>query len=279
MARYPGALWKPLQGSGKRMTAFDILCWHTMVGSLGGTDGYFRKLAPGVNSHLGTGGLGEAWQWIDTAYQSGANYLGNHHIVSVETADMGPGFAAWNTKDGDAVPEWTDRQMERHVDIALWAFYEHKIPPQLIPNARPGNRGHAIHRMGVPGYMVAGAEQWSKAKLKSCPGPRRIRQVNEVLAETRSRAGQGVGVKPPAAPTAAPAGAVLRRGATGPAVLTLQQFMTRVFRSYNAYTPNSTFGPATEAGVREFQKRAGLAVDGAVGPATVAKLRTFGYKG
>jgi len=280
MARYPGGLWKPLPASSKPMTAFDLVCWHTMVGSLAGTDGYFRGKAPGVNSHLGTGGKGECWQWVDTRYQSGANYLGNHHIISVETADMGPGFAAWNTKDGNAVPAWTDAQMERHVDIAVWAFYEHKVPLQLVPNGKPGHRGHAFHRMGVPGYMVAGAEKWSTAQGKVCPGNRRIAQIPDLLAEARRRVGQG-GAVPPAAPAtpSVPAGAVLRRGSTGPAVTTLQLFMTRVFKAYNGYTPNGTFGPATEAGVREFQRRAGLPADGVVGPATVAKLRTFGFKG
>jgi hypothetical protein len=62
MARMPGAVWKPLpRGFGTKMAAFDIVCLHTMVGSLAGTDGYFRGLTNGVNSHFGTGGGGEIW--------------------------------------------------------------------------------------------------------------------------------------------------------------------------------------------------------------------------
>jgi hypothetical protein len=92
---------------------------------------------------------------------------------------------------------------------------------------------------------------------------------------------------PPPAPSPAPAPAPgepwrtypqLRRGATGAAVTHLQRFMTTKFGAYNKYTPNGTFGPATEAGMKEFQQRVGLGADGIVGPMTNKKLYEHGYR-
>jgi len=181
----PGAIWRPLPASTVRISSYDILCWHTMVGSLDGTDAYFRKIAPGVNSHFGVGHDGTIYQWVDTAFRSGANLNGNYHIVSVETADFGPGFPAWNTNDGSAVPAWTPAQIQANARIAAWANQEHGIPIELIPDARPERRGNGYHRQGVPGYMVPGAEKWSNATGKVCPGNRRIVQIPAVLDRSR----------------------------------------------------------------------------------------------
>jgi len=279
MARMPDALWKPLpKGFGTPMARHDLVIIHTMVGSLAGTDGYFRGGKTGANSHFGTGGGGEIWQWGDTAKRSAASGAANPRSISIENADMGPGFGTWNTKDGNAVPALTAAQLEANARICAWAHREHGVPLERVPDSKPGRRGIAYHRLGVPGYAVVGGELWSSARGKACPAPRRIAQVDAVIARARQLVGVVAPTPAPAPPVPAGAG-LLRRGATGPAVLALQQFMTRVFRSYCVYTPNGTFGPATEAGVREFQKRAGLAVDGAVGPATRAKLRTFGFTG
>jgi hypothetical protein len=127
MARMREALWRPIPASTTRITSYDILCWHTAVGSLWGTDAYFRQIAPGVNSHFGVGHDGTIVQWVDTAYRSGANLNGNHHIISVETADVGTGFPAWNTNDGSAVPAWTPAQVEANAKIAAWVNKTHGI--------------------------------------------------------------------------------------------------------------------------------------------------------
>jgi hypothetical protein len=279
MSRMPGAVWKPLpKGFSAPMARYDLVILHTMVGSLAGTDGYFRGGATGANSHFGTGGGGEIWQWGDTAYRSAASAAANPRSISVENADMGPGFGAWNTKDGNAVPAFTAAQLEANARICAWAHTEHGVPLERVPDSKPGRRGIAYHRLGVPGYAVTGGELWSSARGKVCPAPARIAQVDQVIARARQLVGGSAPAPAPAPP--APAGSgILRRGSTGPAVLTLQRFMTTAFKAYNTYGPNGIFGPATEAGVREFQKRTGLGADGIVGPATLAKLRAYGFKG
>jgi len=61
-------------------------------------------------------------------------------------------------------------------------------------------------------------------------------------------------------------------------VLVLQKFMIKAFPSYNQYEATGYFGDLTDAGIREFQKRTGLEVDGKVGPLTKAKLAEYGLK-
>ncbi len=67
-------------------------------------------------------------------------------------------------------------------------------------------------------------------------------------------------------------GRVLRRGTTGPGVVTVQTELNRISQSYPAIpkipTVDGIFGSRTEASVRKFQEVFGLDVDGVVGPAT-----------
>ncbi len=86
--------WRPLgPQTQSRMSRHDIICLHTMVGTLVGTDSYFRQSGyGGTESHWGVGGDGRVFQWQDTDYVAEANLNGNHHVLSVETADIGPEF-------------------------------------------------------------------------------------------------------------------------------------------------------------------------------------------
>lgn len=187
MARF--GTWNPLAGnwaSQSRMTQVDILSIHTMVGSLASTDSMWRRTGySGNHSHFGIGGNGECTQWQDTAYRAAANYNGNWHIISVECADVGAPFPAWNTNDGAAVPAFSTPQLETLAQLIAAMCKAHNIPCQLIPDAKPGRRGIGYHRLGVPGYMVAGAEQWSTAQGKVCPGNRRIAQIPQVIARAQ----------------------------------------------------------------------------------------------
>lgn len=81
---------------------------------------------------------------------------------------------------------------------------------------------------------------------------------------------------PAPAPTPAPAPSsgrpVIRLGATGSAVRDLQARLNRDYPAYSRLVVDGDFGPATDRVVREFQRRAGLGVDGIVGPATWGRL-------
>ena len=65
----------------------------------------------------------------------------------------------------------------------------------------------------------------------------------------------------------------LSRGSSGSAVLAVQTKLRKFYPAYAAGLKlDGQFGPATEAAVREFQRRAGITVDGIVGPTTRSRL-------
>lgn len=191
----PGVNYQPLapvQGQAK-MRAHDIICIHTMVGSLWGTNSYFKNGGwDGVESHFGTGYDGEIIQWQDTDYVAEANMNGNWHIISIENADFGTGFPAWNTQDPRQVPAFTPAQIEANAKIIAWACQRYSIPCVLIPDSKVGRRGIGYHRQGVDPYRDPGGEVWSSPG-RACPGDRRVAQIPQII----ERARQIMGVTPP----------------------------------------------------------------------------------
>jgi hypothetical protein len=97
-----------------------------------------------------------------------------------------------------------------------------------------------------------------------------------LVAATTSRGESGGAPLPPApAPPQPVADAqlgerVLREGAQGPDVRTLQSILTA--RGYGRIPRTGVFDARTTAAVKTFQREAGLAPDGAVGPQTRPKL-------
>ncbi|GAA5104849.1 peptidoglycan-binding domain-containing protein [Haloechinothrix salitolerans] len=75
----------------------------------------------------------------------------------------------------------------------------------------------------------------------------------------------GPGPTPGARPT-------IRRGSKGAAVSEAQRILNAWYPSLSRLAVDGDFGPATEARVKYMQQRAGLAVDGIVGPNTWRRL-------
>lgn len=67
-----------------------------------------------------------------------------------------------------------------------------------------------------------------------------------------------------------PAGGSLRKGDTGPKVVTLQKALAKL--GFAVGKPDGSFGDATEAAVIDFQKSNGLTPDGVVGAKTADKI-------
>jgi hypothetical protein len=104
-------------------------------------------------------------------------------------------------------------------------------------------------------------------------------QLDELAAKLRPvPAPEPVPAPPAPAPAPAPTNQPLQYGQRSLAVRHLQEFLSTTFRAYNHYSPTGFFGDLTLAGVKEFQFRVGLVVDGIVGPRTVAALERFGYR-
>lgn len=182
--RYPEAEWRPLgEQTQPRMIAHDIICLHTMVGTLAGTDAMFHDHGyGGTESHFGLGGFGELVQWQDLRHSADANLDGSRRIISIETADSGDPFAPWSGSD---VPAWTDQQLAVLATLIAWLADHYRIPLALIPDSRPGRRGVGWHRQGIDPWRVAGGERWSTKPGKVCPGDRRISQLPELIDEAR----------------------------------------------------------------------------------------------
>lgn len=192
--KVPDTEWDPLgKQTEPKMTAHDIVCLHTMVGTLSGTAAYFHNNGyGGTESHLGVGHDGETLQWQDLMYQADANNEGNDRVISIETQDMGGPFPRWSGSD---VPPWTNAQVIKITDLLdticdkkfhrncpkTWECYKFGIPRVLIPDTKPGRRGIGYHRQGVNPWRVSGGELWSLARGKVCPGDKRIAQLTDVI--------------------------------------------------------------------------------------------------
>lgn len=89
----------------------------------------------------------------------------------------------------------------------------------------------------------------------------------------------------PPAPKPPTQGATVKLGDTGTEVRKIQTFLRTVFPAYRETVSvqrgtliavDGTYGAQTVAWVKEFQTRAGITVDGIVGPVTLAKMRGYG---
>ncbi|PXY25141.1 hypothetical protein BAY59_24250 [Prauserella coralliicola] len=191
MAIYPGAEYRPLgRQTEPAMSAHNILCFHTMVGSLAGTDNMFDDDGYyGTESHFGVGGSsdgkrdGHVIQWQDTTFGADANLDGKGDVISVETSD-----------GGDPDQEWSPKQLDALVELGVWVCRTHSIPAVLIPDTKPGRRGIAYHRQGCDhsssyrpegwpydAWRVPGGRRWSTVLGKVCPGDVRIRQLVDIV--------------------------------------------------------------------------------------------------
>jgi hypothetical protein len=95
------------------------------------------------------------------------------------------------------------------------------------------------------------------------------------LADWKKETGQPAPAKA-ATPTPAPASTDLGKGSKGAAVKTLQAGLNRIFPSYSKLKVDGEYGANTEAVVKEFQRRAKLAVTGKVDARTRAQLGHYG---
>ena len=169
MARYPEAMWRRLPGDEPKITPKTVI-FHTMVGTLPGTDTWFRSgRSGGVEAHFGVGGPwegasydGVVWQWRDTQEQADANFRANTFAISIETSD-----------GGDATRPWTPRQLQALIDLGRWLADTHLIPRRICPAWDQGGFGwHAM--WGAP-------SNWTPAAGKTCPGATRIAQLKQTV--------------------------------------------------------------------------------------------------
>jgi N-acetyl-anhydromuramyl-L-alanine amidase AmpD len=243
MARLSSATWRPISinytsgGIAPRMVIV-----HIMVGTLTGTDGWFRNPAARVSAHFGTSKDGRLYQWVDTSNKA-------WHAMSAN------GFAIGVESEGSPPDKLTDKQLQRTAEVLAWAHKVHGIPLKLAKTASDSGLGWHGMAGGVFGHPA-------------CPGANIVAQLPEIVRRAAVLAGEKPPVTPPAPKPANDP--VLRSGATGSPVRTLQNLLNKKGAKLAV---DGDFGPATLAAVKAFQKSAKLVVDGVVGPATWAALR------
>lgn len=189
MARMPEAEWLGEHGSTAMTEAsLNKVCLHTIVGN-----------PPAHAAHFSVRADGHIFQSRDTRFQSAANLYGNDDVIAIENDDHGPEYGTWDTKNGHAVPGYTDAQMWGIAKILVWAYRVHGIPLEQCPDSKDGSEGIAYHRQGIDGNFwaegyayggrVPGGETWTKSRGKVCPGDRRISQQPEIIRRARQLAG------------------------------------------------------------------------------------------
>lgn len=132
---------------------------HVDAGNAESLHDYFRDRSGGVESHFHVRRDGVLEQYRGIYDQADANNLANDFAVSIETQGFGAG-------------EWTAEQLATIKRLLLWLNAEAGIP--LAKCRKWDGSGVGYHvQFGAPG-------PWTPV-AKSCPGPDRVRQYNDVL--------------------------------------------------------------------------------------------------
>jgi hypothetical protein len=166
MPRYQGARWRPIPENSRQapITATQVIL-HVSASEATSLYGWWNQPGNELESHFHVARDGSAEQYLDTAVMADANYLANRR------AD-GTGAISIETQGGDANGTWDPRQVSRIIDIIRWAHQVHGVPLRLCRT--PVDPGIGWHVMwGSPGA-------WTPV-TKVCPGPNRIRQVQETI--------------------------------------------------------------------------------------------------
>lgn len=129
---------------------------------------YFEERSGGIESHLHIPKDAHLFQYRDTGWEADANYLANPFALSVETQGYGEG-------------EWNSLQIEMIKRVMFWARKVHGIPLRKVTSWNDPRGGWGWH-IQFP--------EWHP-NPKSCPGPLRIKQFNDILVPWMAEVTQG----------------------------------------------------------------------------------------
>lgn len=132
---------------------------HVDAGNASSLYQYFGAASGGIESHFYVKRNGLIEQYRSIYREADANYRANPFAVSIETQ----GYA-----DGT----WTAAQIDGINRILAWLHTEAGIPLVKCPKWDGAGVGYHI-QFGSPGM-------WTD-RAKSCPGPNRIKQFNDVI--------------------------------------------------------------------------------------------------
>lgn len=134
---------------------------HVDAGNAESLYDFFKNRSGGIESHGHVRKDGVLEQYRDTAFQADANLDANDFALSFESQGFGAG-------------EWTAAQLATIKRIMLWARDVHGIPLRKVTSWDDRTGGWGYHTLfGAPSHWTPVA--------KSCPGPDRIKQFNDIL--------------------------------------------------------------------------------------------------
>lgn len=166
---YPQAIHKKLpvgDNDPRILPALAIL--HVAVTDIPSLFPFFRDRSGGIESHFYIRKDGVVEQYRSVLREADANLGANsymvggvrHGAVSIETAGFGPG-------------KWNAAQLASIKALLLWLNKEHGINLKQVFRPQPSKEqgGVSFHTK---------FKSWSPV-AKSCPGPARIKQYNDIL--------------------------------------------------------------------------------------------------
>ncbi|WP_330478673.1 N-acetylmuramoyl-L-alanine amidase [Streptomyces platensis] len=167
MARMSGATWRPISINFTKGGQDEVrgVVVHIMVGTLPGSDSWFRNPKAQASSHFGTGKTGALYQWVDTKDRAWAQANGNRTWISVENEGQG----------GDTL---TTAQLQRNAEVLAWAHKIYGVPLQVASG--PAGRGLGWHGMGGAAW----------GGHTSCPGSKIVAQLPEIVRRAKAIVGQ-----------------------------------------------------------------------------------------
>jgi hypothetical protein len=180
MARYPGATWKPFtqNATQSRIIPTQVILHSTAGGAnIEATWQYTENGAGGTGTeyHFIVGYDGAVIQGMDTQVRADAQWDGNLHGVSIETAS-----------NSAASDPWSSAQAVALIDLGKWLLAEHPAIGRRECRTAT-DEGFGYHRLFTA---------WNQSN-HSCPGNARIAQFPALLALILDPAHKP---KPPAPP-------------------------------------------------------------------------------
>lgn len=253
--------WRPLSSNQTEPRIVPrILVYHTMVGYLRSTEDMFRQSGyTGTESTWGVGGPwdgaaldGVAWQWQGVLWQADAQFEANAWANSIETSDGG----IWKP----ATPEWSDKQVQKLIDIGAWWCKNTGNPPEIAKSY--DGRGLGYHQL---------FRQWNQDS-HNCPGPKRVAQFRDLIVPGIQKALDDPPGPPPPPPNTAPAFPLSSGDWFGPGGTLHQHGLDKWQRQMRnrgwTIGVDGEYGPQTAGVAHDFQHEKGLKVDSLIGPST-----------
>lgn len=165
MAVYPGAVWKPLpqNDTQPKITPTQVILHSTTAPDDNGTWVFFAhgSAGAGTEAHFLVDYDGGVIQCMDTTVRADAQFDGNTHGISIETAS--------NSQASDA---WTPAQGEAIVALGKWLLTVH-----------PGIGQRECRTDADPGFGYHRLFTAWNYNHHSCPGDLRVKQFPMILAQ------------------------------------------------------------------------------------------------